>query len=409
MMFFRYSGVANGEKVSALVESTSLREATTLLRSQGVMVIDIKPAPAGQKDMIRPRTKLERVLTPYLVRETEIEQAFRQLVILLKGDVPVVESLEIVAGLSKGMLAQALLETSRQVREGSSLHAAMRAQMSFAGPLSISLVEVGEANGSLPQMFRYCVSLMEQSRALRNKVFQAMIYPAVVVIMGLGVGWYAAAVAIPKVASVLDGDLERLPAITRALLNTSDWVTHYGYWLILGPSLAALILLVLRKHDRISYLLDAFMLRIPLFGKVARFSANALWNKTLALLLDSGVQVVESLDLTRRTLTNRVYQKQFALLSERVLSGKSLSAGMASTNLSRLSPLSESLVRVGENSGSIDEGLRFVGEYYEDQLSRRLDMLGKLVEPALIIVVGGMVAFVYTGFFMGMAAINAGS
>ncbi|MCB1093560.1 MAG: type II secretion system F family protein, partial [Verrucomicrobiae bacterium] len=334
---------------------------------------------------------------------------FRELVILLKGDVPVVESLEIVATLNKGMLAQAFSEVARQVREGSSLHAAMREHMDFVGPLPISLVEVGEANGSLPQMFTYCVNLMEQRRNLKNKVMQALTYPAIVVLMGLGVGYYATAIAIPKIASVLDGDLERLPVITRALLDTSDWVIQYGYWLILGPILFVMLLLVLNRHERIGYVLNYLMLRLPLFGKVSRFSANALWNKTLALLLDSGIPVVDSLELTRRTMANRYYRRQFEHLIERVLSGKSLSAGMASTSLSRLSPLSDPLVKVGENSGNIDEGLRFVGDHYEDQLSRRLDLLGKLVEPALIIVVGGMVAFVYIGFFMGMASMNAGA
>ncbi len=409
MTFFNYTGVADGEKVSALVEGASIREATAQLRNQGVMVIDIKPARSGPKGAVRPRTKTERFLTPYMVRKTEIEQAFRQMVILLKGDVPVVESLEIVVTLSKGMLAQAFAEVAKQVREGSSLHSAMGEHMAFVGPLPVSLIEVGEANGSLPQMFTYCVNLMEQRRNLRNKVLQAMTYPAIVVLMGLGVGYYATAIAIPKIASVLDGELEKLPTITRALLDTSDWVIEYGYWLILGPIMIAILMAALRRHERIGFFLEYLLLRIPLFGKVSRFSANALWNKTLALLLDSGIPAVESLELTRRTLSNRYYRFQFERLIERVLAGKSLSTGMETTKLSRLSPLSGSLIKVGENSGNIDEGLRFVGEYYEDQLSRRLDLLGKLVEPALIIIVGGMVAFVYIGFFMGMASMNAGA
>lgn len=408
MSFYSYTGVAGGERVRALIESASLQEAAAQLRSRGVMVIDIQPAKTARKGAVKPRTDLERVITPWMVRKAEIEQAFRQLVILLKGDVPVVESLEIVVGLNKGMLAQAFLEVARQVREGSSLHASMRDRMSFIGPLPVSLVEVGEANGSLPRMFAYCVELMEQRRMLRNKVFQAMVYPAIVVVMGLGVGYYATAVAIPKMATVLEGDLERLPAITSALLDTSDWVLRYGYWVVLGPILFAILVQLLRKNERLGYAVESLMLRIPLFGKVALFSANALWNRTLALLLDSGIPMVESLELTRRTLANRFYRSQFDKLRDRVLSGKSLSEAMAATALCRMSPLSNSLVRVGESSGNMDEGLRFVGEYYEDCLERRLNLLGNLVEPALIVVVGGMVAFVYTGFFMGMAAINAG-
>ena len=408
MSYFNYTGVAEGEKVKALIESASLQEAATKLRGQGVMVIDIKPAKSGPKGTVKPRTKMERFLTPAMVKKSEIEQAFRQLVILLKGDVPVVESLETVVGLSKGMLAQAFSEVAAQVREGSSLHVAMKDNMAFVGPLPISLIEVGESNGSLPQMFTYCVELLEQQRMLRAKVVQAMVYPIIVVIMGLGVGYYATAIAIPKIALVLEGDIERLPSITRALLSTSDWVIQYGYWMILGPALFTVFIMTLRRTERAGYAIELTLLHIPLFGKVTRFSANALWNKTLALLLDSGIPMVESLELTRRTMGNRYYQIQFDRLSDKVLSGKSLSAGMATTKLARLSPLSDSLVKVGETSGNMEEGLRFVGDYYEDQLERRLDLLGKLVEPALIVIVGGMVAFVYVGFFMGMAAMNAG-
>jgi type II secretory pathway component PulF len=221
------------------------------------------------------------------------------------------------------------------------------------------------------------------------------------------VGYYVSAVAIPKIASVMGSETSRLPPVTRSLLSTSDGVRASGYWLVLAPALLAAALALARRLPGVRGGLDRAALHIPLFGKVGRFSANALFNKTLALLIDSGLSVVESLDLIRGTLANGHYREQVRRVREQVLAGKPLSAGMEGSDLKRLSPLSHALVRVGESSGNMDEGLRYVGDYYEDALARRLDMLGKLVEPALVVMVGGMVAYVYIAFFMGMAAMNA--
>ncbi len=406
-MFFKYTGVENGRKVSAVVESGSLETARAQLRSRGIMIFEIEETrSAAATGKMKPRSGLERALSGLFIGKEELEQAFCQIVILLKGDVPVVEALDTAVTLSKGMLAQALFEVSRQVKDGCSLSGAMTAKMPFVGVLQLGLIEVGEANGSLPQMFTYCVNLMEQSRALRNKIIQSMIYPAIVVLMGLGVGYYVSVVAIPKIATVLEGDVSRLPAMTRALLVSSDWVLENGLWLLVVPAAVSIGLLLLRRNSKAALSMDYILLKVPMFGKVFQFAANALWNRTLAALLDSGVTVAASLDLTRKTLTNRYYRKQFKQVGALVLAGKSLSAGLERTALKKLSPLSHSLVRVGENSGNLDEGLRYVGSYYEDGLERHLDLLSKMVEPALIVIVGGMVAFVYVAFFMGMAAMN---
>ena len=283
---------------------------------------------------------------------------------------------------------------------------AMRAAMPWVGGLYLGLIAVGEANGALPRMFSYCVGLMESRRKLRNEIIRALTYPAIVVLMGLGVGYYVSTVAIPQIASVM-GNPDALPPITRSLLTTSDWVKTQGYWLILGPVLFGVTVAVLRHVPGVGLALDRVGLSIPLFGKVGRFSGNALFNQTLAILLESGISVIESLALIRGTLSNAFYRRQIAAVRASVLAGKPLSEGIAASALNHLSPLSKALVRVGESSGNLAEGLRYVGDFYAQALARRLDLLGKLVEPALVVVVGGMVAYVYIAFFMGMAAMNA--
>lgn len=405
MTRFKYIAFHAGRKVSDFIEADDAQAARAALRERGVLPVSVEPAPLRGKAP-RPRNALERALSRWFVPQAAVEQTFMQLVVLLRGDVAVVEAFETAAGLAKGYLAQALWETAQAVRGGASLAKAMRAAMPWVGNLYLGLIAVGEANGALPRMFSYCVGLMENRRKLRNEIIRALTYPAIVVLMGLGVGYYVSTVAIPQIASVM-GNPDALPPITRSLLTTSDWVKTQGYWLILGPVLFGVTVAVLRHVPGVGLALDRVGLSIPLFGKVGRFSGNALFNQTLAILLESGISVIESLALIRGTLSNAFYRRQVAAVRASVLAGKPLSEGIAASALNHLSPLSKALVRVGESSGNLADGLRYVGDFYAQALARRLDLLGKLVEPALVVVVGGMVAYVYIAFFMGMAAMNA--
>ncbi|MBQ6135997.1 MAG: type II secretion system F family protein [Kiritimatiellae bacterium] len=354
----------------------------------------------------RPRGAAERFLSRFLVGSGAIEQAFQQLVILLKGDVPVVSALETCSELSGGDLKAALREAAELVRGGMPLAKALRTSMPWIGGVFIGLVEVGEANGSLLQMFTYAARIMQQRRAIRSQVVRAMTYPVLVVLMGLGVGYYVSTVAIPKIISVM-GNPDALPPVTRSLLSTSAFLRAHGAWLLLAPALAVAAWMALRRTPGVGTFLDRMSLHIPIFGKVGRFSANALFNHTMSMLVASGISVVDALELVRETLSNGWYKVQLAEVRRKVVGGRMFSDSLGETSLRRLSPLTPALVKVGESSGSMDEGLDYAGDYYSAALERRLDLLGKLVEPALIVVVGGMVAYVYIAFFMGMAAMNA--
>ena len=381
MTRFKYIAFHAGRKVSDFIEADDAQAARATLRERGLTPVSVEPAPLRGKTL-RPRNAFDRALSRWLISQSSIEQTFMQLVVLLRGDVAVVEAFETAAGLAKGYLAQALWETAQSVRGGASLAKAMRTSMPWVGGLYLGLIAVGEANGALPRMFSYCVGLMESRRKLRNEIIRA------------------------QIASVM-GNPDALPPITRSLLTTSDWVKTQGYWLILGPVLFGVTVAVLRHVPGVGLALDRVGLSIPLFGKVGRFSGNALFNQTLAILLESGISVIESLALIRDTLSNAFYRRQVAAVRAAVLAGKPLSEGIAASALNHLSPLSKALVRVGESSGNLADGLRYVGDFYAQALARRLDLLGKLVEPALVVVVGGMVAYVYIAFFMGMAAMNA--
>ena len=280
MTRFKYIAFHAGRKVADFIEADDAQAARVTLRERGLTPVSVEPAPLRGKTL-RPRNAFDRALSRWLISQSSIEQTFMQLVVLLRGDVAVVEAFETAAGLAKGYLAQALWETAQSVRGGASLAKAMRAAMPWVGELYLGLIAVGEANGALPRMFSYCVGLMENRRKLRNEIIRALTYPAIVVLMGLGVGYYVSTVAIPQIASVM-GNPDALPPITRSLLTTSDWVKTQGYWLILGPVLFGVTVAVLRHVPGVGLALDRVGLSIPLFGKVGRFSGNALFTADMS-------------------------------------------------------------------------------------------------------------------------------
>lgn len=351
-------------------------------------------------------SRLEKRLTPWLVKASEVEQAFQQLVILFKGDVLAVAALDTVSTLARDPLAARFRETADLVRGGLPLARALTRVMPWLETLFIGLIGVGEANGSLAEMFAYASSIMRQRLQLRSRIIRAMTYPAIVVLMGMGVGYYVSVIAIPKIASVM-GDPEKLPPITKSLLTMSEWVKTEGYWLLVIPMGLFALFFLLRLIPRVAVVLDRFSLALPLFGKVGRYAANALLNHTLSVLVRSGVSLVDALALVNATLTNRWYKRELSRVRQEVMEGKMFSDALADSGLGKICPLTTALVRVGENSGNLDEGLSYVGGYYAEQLDKRLELMGSLVEPVLIVFIGGMVAYVYIAFFMGMAAMNA--
>jgi type IV pilus assembly protein PilC len=168
-------------------------------------------------------------------------------------------------------------------------------------------------------------------------------------------------------------------------------------------AMAAAFVLV-RQSPQGGLAIDRAMLSVPLLGKALRSASNAMWTRILGTLIQSGIDVVSAIDLAERVLKNAHYRQQFRQMRQIVRRGRSLSEAVQSTDLKRLCPMAPALVSVGEQAGGVDQSLLQVAADCEAALDRRTKLLAKLVEPAVFVVVGGMVGFVYFGFFMAVLA-----
>jgi type IV pilus assembly protein PilC len=342
----------------------------------------------------------------FLIRKAEVESTLDQLSALLLGGVPIVAALNALAGLVSRRLGAVLKTVADRVRGGAPLSRSAREAGSFLSDTSIGLIEAGEANGTVAEMLREAAHLMNRAREVRSQIIQAFSYPAIVTLGAVAIAVYMVRVVFPKVLKFIDTQRTgvQLPAISRALIDVSEFMTQYGLYVLLAPIALFVVLHLVRKTEHGGRAIDRALLSLPLLGKALRDASNAMWARILGTLIRSGIDIVTAINLAERTLKNAHYRAQFVRMREIVRHGRSLSDAIRSTDLERLCPLAPALVSVGEQAGGVDDGLLQVAANSEAALERRTRLLAKLVEPAIFVVVGGMVGFVYFGFFLAVLA-----
>ncbi len=268
--------------------------------------------------------------------------------------------------------------------------------------VTLGLLSVGEANGTLDAMTVYAADLMERSRKTREQILQAFTYPAVVMLAAMGVGYYMVKKVFPVVIQFIEKSRRamELPLPTRMVMWLNDFLTGYGLYVLLAPLALAILIGVLRRSSRTGEMVDALALRIPLLGGAFRFHGNTMWCLLLGSMLSSGLDVLAAVDLVEGAMSNRRYAAQFRRIKTLLRAGASLSKAVGDTALKGLCPMAHAMVAVSEEGGRLDDSLLQVAKFSEDQLNRRVALLGKLVEPAVLAVVGGFVGIVYFGFYL---------
>ncbi len=412
MQTFYYSGFIAGKRHTGNLEEESLQAARTRLRNQGCIVTELRPVkadatgvPSNENEEI---SSFERLGSRILITKGQWELSMRQLASLLQAGVPILTAFSAVARQADPLLARVYGRVSTKLRQGHSMQQCLSEEAPSLGRVALGLIGVGEANGALDEMLDYAADLMEQARKVKGQIVQAFAYPLIVILGAMGVSYYMVSVVFPQIMTFIQkqGRNTVLPLPTRVLIRVNDFLEVWGLYLFACPFIIAIAFFLARKVHDIGKKLDYGVLHIPLLGKAFRDHANTMWCRTLAALLHSGVDIIAALELVESTMGNLHYAVQFKRMREIVRQGRSLTDGIKETNIHRLCPMALTMVSVSEESGGLDTSLFHVARYCEERLSRRVALLSKLVEPAIFVVVGGMVGFVYFAFFMAMLAVT---
>jgi len=407
MASFNYTASVAGDRREGVVQANSVKDAAAVLRGQGMVVLSLEEKHESRSARsVAGHGFLPASFAAMLIRKTDVETALGQLSALLAGGVPILTALNALAGQAPRALGRVLTAVAARVRGGTALSKSAREEAPFLGETTLGLIAAGEANGTVAEMLGEAGRLMARIREVKSQIVQAFSYPAIVTLGAIGVAAYMVRVVFPKVLKFIQSGRPNveLPPISRALIAVSEFMTAYGFYILLAPFALVLIFHLLRKTEQGGQAIDLALLHIPLLGKALRAASNAMWSRILGTLVQSGIDIVTTIDLAERTVNNAHYRAQFREVRKIVRRGRSLSEALRATDLARLCPMAPALVSVGEQAGGVDTALLQVAADSEAALDRRTKFLAKLVEPAVFVVVGGMVGFVYFGFFLAVLA-----
>lgn len=380
-------GVEDAPSTAALVNT---------LRTRGWLVTDIRPASSTTRsynpfDWLPPRS-------------IDIELSLQQLAVMIRSGLTLLAAIRTVAEqATRSSMRRIWAEVADSIQQGSGLADAMEKHGRFPA-MAVHLIRVGEQTGTLEPVLTRAAASMERRRLLRSSLLTAMAYPAVVLVAAIGVAIFMVFYIIPKIKVVLKVLGRKLPAMAQSLVDISEFAQTrlpgiLGVVLLLT---GGIILLYVTPRGRLFF--DRLMLRLPLLGHLLRLSATIQFSYALGTLLRSGVTLVEGLATVGKLLSNRSAMMVVRGAREAVIRGGGLADQLANPWV--FMPMLPRMVAVGESAGTLDDVLDEAARFHETQLQVAIRRLSILVEPAVVVVVGGMVGYVYIAFFMAMMAIT---
>ncbi len=381
----RYGDAVAGERVASSVE-----ELRAVLQKEQIIPSSIS-AKAGRFSI--PFLKREKV------RLKELAVYSRQLSVLIDAELPLMQSLNILAEQTKNKYFKRVITSVREdVEAGSTLNQAKRKFPKAFDDLYCNLVASGEQSGSLDIMLRRLSEYIEKTVKLRSKVKQAMIYPSAIVVFAILVAIFLLWKVIPVFASIFIELGAELPMLTVLVISLSNFVQKNIVFIFLGLIGLVVGFRYFRKTEQGRWATDRWLLKIPLFGELLRKVAISRITRTLSTLVSGGVPMLEALRITSSTAGNVILQSAVMGCRQQVAEGKSLTDAFKETG--QFPFMLTQMVSVGEATGTLDEMLSKLADFYDEEVDAAVASLLSIMEPLLMILVGGMVGSLVISMYL---------
>jgi type IV pilus assembly protein PilC len=372
----RYGDVVSGERVAG-----SMDELGRILQKDQISVTDIRPARAGIKIPFLTREK---------VRLKELAVYSRQLSVLIDAELPLIQSLGILEEQQTNKYFKKVIRTVKEdVEAGSTLNQAKKKHPKVFDDLYCNLVASGETSGSLDIMLRRLAEYIEKIVRLRSQVKQAMIYPTAIIVFAILVAIFLLWKVIPIFASIFIELGAELPWLTASVIKLSNFVQGNIIFVFLGLVAAILLFRYYRNTKQGRWTTDRAILRMPVFGKLMYKVAMTRVTRTLATLISGGVPMLEALKVSSSTAGNVLLEKQILDARKLVSEGKTLNEAFREAGEFPLMMLQ--MINVGEATGTLDEMLSKLANFYDEEVETAVAALLSILEPIMLIFVGGIV------------------
>lgn len=394
MPAFEYSALdLHGHTRTGTLTAASASEARAMLGQRRLLPVKLAPASPqaqarggrfGSKDLV----------------------LFTRQLSTLAASAPLEEALRTIASQSdRRGVRRVVGAVHAQLLEGFRLADAMASTGKAFPPLYRAMVAAGEGSGALPQILERLAGLLERQQQVRARLVAALVYPAALALTAVVVVIALMAFVVPRVVEQFDSLGRELPWLTRAVIGVSDFSRHWGWAVLLALVAGALLLAHLLRRERFRLHFDGWLLRLPLLGRILRDLHAAHMARTLAIMLGSGLPLVEGLRITARTVHNRVLQQATAGMAGSIHEGGSLSAAMRHAAV--FPPTLLYMASSGENGGRLAPMLERAADYLEREFDTFASAGMSLLEPLIIVLLGGVVALIVLSILLPILQFNS--
>lgn len=395
-MLFNYRARdLQGAAVEGQIQAQTTEQVVQQLRQQGlvpVRIVEAKNLQTGKASLLE---RLESISTVSL-RDKAV--FFRQLSTMTKAGVTLASALDLLSRQTQNKrLARAIVEIKDLIDKGQPFSAALRPQKIFS-PLMVAMVAAGEEGGLLDESVERLASLLERQDALHKKIVSAVTYPALVLCFAFVMLYAVVTFIVPRFAKILGGLGVPLPALTRYIFSASLWLQRYWYVPVLVILLAVVAFYLLGKNEKARPMVDGLKLKLPVAGDILHKTILARSLRTLASLVEAGVPILSVLDMTASVAGNAVFESAFARLSDASRKGRPM--GEEARKCGVFPPMVTHMITVGEQTGQLEGMLNKVAEFVEVELDEKVKRLTSILEPLLLIVIGGVVGVVVLSIYL---------
>jgi len=387
------------------IEAADPVQARRSLRLRGIRATEIKikqeatATSSSAATQLHDKLKLSRLNELLEAKPGIKEKAIfaSKMAALVNAGVPIVRSIDLMASQQKmPLFKRALQSVSLEVNQGISLGEALRRWPKVFDKLSIAMVEAGEAGGVLDESLRRLAKLLEDNAKLQNQIKGALGYPVAVLVIAVTVFLGMTIFLIPTFAEIFDSLGAELPWFTRMMVDLSSLLrSSFSLFLFLGLIISAYLFSKLYATPIGRRRVDALILKLPLFGELIQKTAIAQFCRTFSSLTRAGVPILMSLDIVREITNNSIISDAISNSREDVLQGIPLSIALGRKNV--FPDMSISMISIGEETGEMDAMISKVADFYEDEVEAIVKALTSMLEPAMIVLVGGIVGSILLG------------
>ena len=389
MARYRYKAKEkSGNIINSYIDADSKEDAIEQICQIGYYPISVEDESGNQKG----RVLSSRVFIGSRLKK-DITTFTRQLANLLKSGIPLLKSIRIISDQAESEYLRAMLDDIFvRVKDGKSFSSALKVHARIFDHFFTAMVQAGEENGTLPDALLTIVDHRKKQDEIASKIKGALVYPAFITLVGIGSVFFILTNVMPKLIKLITSMDMELPPMTKLLIDTSGFLQHYTVWILIA--LLALYLLYIRiNRHRISKLAaDRFRLQIPLFGTLLLQSEFVRFTRTIETSLNSGLQMLKSIELGISVLNNEVVKNALMQTYDGVKSGATMGTSMRKAAI--FPQMMCSMIAVGEESGRLVGVLGQIAEEYEIKVSDTTKVIMTLIEPAIILVIGSIIGFI---------------